>query len=511
MIENSRNINNIFRMLYESDKLKTITKNSFEYVMKSNESRLDYLNRLFKKIKNNELNRETSIIFDENIDYIYSFINGEYNNELTVPKKYFDDKETCLIIPTEDDLDYLFKLIEANKKMYEMLYKNNKIIIDLPKKTFNQNMTRILSIEEHNLAHLLGLTESESTLDPNKNILKKYFLSHIKDNEKYGDKISERLLNWILSDEGKKELRRINKITIDFINKDKKKYPNNYDSKSQIKEKSLEKFKIRFKQENGFDYPIIKFSRYITKSINLLNFLNMNNIIQIILDYNAPEGKENEQDIFIINSSFYSLMQETKDYVYLYNIVLDVISKYVATDDLLKKKIKGILDEIGIDIDDKNINSYINLIQTYDYVGKHGIIPNQNIALEKIRSALNNCFNRNIHMIGFNTEFNGQIINLKDSSVNKAHCDTSVTLTTPELVGEYYKRGRSFFIDKVYEEKGNNLIRLSIPQEEILYLEYMNFLEPNNIESSNKLKTKLSKFQKNYHTYINQIGNKRKK
>lgn len=511
MIKITQKINNIFKALYESEGIQITSKYSFSEIIKSNESRIDYLNHLFDKIANDELSEECCIIFKESIDFLHDFMNGDYNSELTIPQKYFDDKETCLIIPKEEDLEYLFKLIEANKEMYEVLYKNKKIMIELPQNSFNQNMIRILEIEEYNLAHLLGLTDSEPILDPNKNILKKYFMEHIENTEKYGDKISERLLNWILSEDGKNELRMLNKITIDFICQDKKKYPNNYDSDGNIKQKSLEKFKIRFKEANGFDFQIIKFSRYITKCINSLNFLNMNNIFQIILDYNAPEGKNNEKDIFIVNSPISLISREIKEYVDLNNKIFDIINKYANNDEVLKEKIQDILEEIGIDINDKEIASFINLIQSYDFVGKHGINPNQNIALEKIRNIISEYFGKNIHLIGFDTEFDEQEIGMEDNTINRTHCDTSIALTSPELVGEYYERGRAFFLDKIYDGNGSGLLRISTPEEEILYLEQMAFLEPQNFEYSNKLKSKLSNFKNNYITYKNSLGNGRKK
>ena len=64
------------------------------------------------------------------------------------------------------------------------------------------------------------------------------------------------------------------------------------------KEKDLEiaNLKERYKQYTGLDYPIINFSRLMVKSINVLNFLKLNNLAEIILDYNAPQGKSNEKE-----------------------------------------------------------------------------------------------------------------------------------------------------------------------------------------------------------------------
>ena len=174
MIEIAKRIRDIFKGLYESESATVSSNYSFDDIMESNESRIDYLNYLFDKIKKEELSDECYKLLKENIDFLEEFFNGKYNTELTIPKRYFNDEEECLIIPNEEDLEYLFKLIQLNKTIFEYWYKNKKFVIKLPQNSLNQNMIRILEVEEYNLAHLLGLTDSEPQPDVNKNILKKY-------------------------------------------------------------------------------------------------------------------------------------------------------------------------------------------------------------------------------------------------------------------------------------------------------------------------------------------------
>ena len=496
MIKITRKIEEIFKSLYESEKVSISTYQTFDEVMESNESRIKYLIGLFEKIENDELSEDCKKIFTENMEFLHSFITGDLNEEFTVPNRFFNDKEECLIIPNDADIEYLIKLIKANKEMFELLYENKGIIIELPKKTFHQNMRRILEIQEYNLAHLLGITESEPTPDPSKNVLKKYFMNNVDNTEKYGEKISERLLNWILSEEGKNEIRKLNKITHDFVFEDKMKNPNTYDEKGNIKPKALEKFKNRFKQTTGFEYPIIKFSRYITKCINTLNFLNMNNVNRIILDYNAPLGKTDEKDIFIINSSTKLMSKETEEYIQINNDIFELITKYATNKE--NEKIKEELDKLGINIFDKDIAEFINLIQTNAFVGKHNINPSSAVALEKIRTIISKKFNKNIHLLGFDTELNGDTFDLDTRTTNYSHCDTSISLTISELIGEFYERGRVFFLDKIYDPSGTNLIRISSPKEEIEFLEQMSLIYQKESKKESSLKQKLLEFEKKY-------------
>jgi len=508
VIEDSKKVEKIFKALCYSETQKNNIGYIYRKIMSSNESRLTYLNHLFNAIKRNEVNDSCESIFRQNIDFLHEFMNRQNNEEISVPYKYFKDKEDCLIVPTYDELEYLFDLLEANKDMYERFYQNKKFILELPNKTFHQHMTRILEIHDHNLAHLTGLTESEYEPDPNKNILKKYFLNNIHDYDYYGEEDSEKLWNWVLSSEGKEELRRLHRITIDFINKDKVKFPNNYDYNGQIKQNSLKKFKERFKEANGFDYPIIKFSRCITKCINNLNFLNLTNTSEVILDYNAPVGKKNEKDIFIVNASQKLMLKDLNNYLEQRKNIIILIAQHTFSDDL-KSVTDKILDTIGLNVNDKDISYFINILQSSKYL--EGISPNLNITLEKINNVLNEYFDSSVHLIGFDTEFGEDIIPLNKSSINNSHCDTSISITPVELVSDYYHRGRAFFLDKIYAKDQLELLRLSNPVEEIESLERMTILGLEELSKKENLEKKLSLFNKKYESYKNSMDNQKRR
>ena len=511
MIEITKKVNDIFKALYEGEGINVSLYNSYDQIMESNESRLDYLNHLFEKINANELGEECTKIFKENIDFIHSFMKGEYNTEFTVSKKFYEDSSYCLIIPNPEDLEYLFELFELNKKMFDNIYKNNKFIVDLPKISFNQNMTRILEVRERNLSHLLGLTDSEYELNPKKNLLKKHFINNIEKNKASEESEAVRLFNWVLSDEGKEELRRLNNITINFIKEDKFKYSSQYDKEGNIKQRSLRDFQKRFKENTGYDFPIIKFSRYLTKSINTLNFLSMNNIFQMILDYNAPKGKKDEKDIFIVNTPIKLMAEEIKRYLMIDEKILEFITVYAKEkEDDVKDELELFLREIGINFDEEEFTSFINLIESYDFVGKQGINPNQTIALVKIRDIISEHFARNIHMIGFGTDFDGKNVELEQPTINSSHCDTSISLTAAELVGEYYHRGRPFFLDKIYSGDGKTLLRISNPMEELFYYQQMEEIEPYNLIQSQSLNDKLLLFEEKYKLFKNIIDTGKK-
>ena len=143
--------------------------------------------------------------------------------------------------------------------------------------------------------------------------------------------------------------------------------------------------------------------------------------------------------------------------------------------------------------------------QTNKFVGELGISPNKTIVLEKLKNVISGYFNNNIHLIGFDTNFDEHEIRTEDFTTNYAHCDTSISLTAAELVGEYYDRGRPFFLDKIYDETGNGVLRISNPIEEIKYLEQMETLDPRNSKQAKNLELKLSKFNEKYKLYKNSL------
>lgn len=468
MLSISRKIDRIFKSLYRYEDKEIKCSVKLKEIMSSNETRLEYLNFLLERANQNHISPECRKVIEDNIVFINEFMNGNLNTEFTVPEKYNYDKEKCLIIPTEDELEYLFHLIKSNKEMYDLLYKDKTFRIELPDNSFNQKMSRVLEIHEHNLAHLLGLTDSEPTPDPNKNQLKKYFLENVPNINEYGNTIAEALLNWILSEEGKTHLIELNNSINNFVEEDREKYPNNYESNGKIKLKSLEKFRERFRNEFGFNYPIIKFSRYMNKCINTFNFFNMNNINQMILDYNAPIGRNDEKDIFVVNCSLDLMKKSIKDYNEFRDYILDLLKKYALTKD---ETVKEELEYLNINLNDKDISSYINMLETNAYLEENDIHLDLTVFNEKIMNIINECCFSDIHLIGFDTVFEKAEIPVNKKTVNKAHCDTSISLKVGELVDDYYKRGRAFFLDKISDKSGSSLIRLSNPMEEMLYLQ----------------------------------------
>lgn len=511
MIKSADRFTYYFNDLYLASSLRVVMDKTFEEIFASNQSRIEFIDRLFDEYENGTMNSDTRAVFMRNIDYIYSFINGkEKSSSMTIPEKYYKDQSIGAIIPSIDELEFLLKLIEKTTDLFDKTYDGNKMYLKLPDESFNENMTRVLEIKKHNIAHLLGLTEYENIAvsDPSKNLLKKHFYSVVIDKDRYyGNTDAEKLLNWINSIEGKEEIRRIHTITLEFVNKDKKANPNSYVGGNLKADSSvIAKFKERYKKETGLDYPIINFSRLITKTINTFNFLKLSNLVEVILDYNAPKGKSNEKDIFLVNRNSKKLFDTNSRFMDMRTDLL--IDFYNYAYDSKNKKLRDKLLKNGINVNSQNIRDQLNIIEAYSFIGEYGIEPDDSIVDDKIIEAVNGSFERNVNLIGFNTEFNDEKdIPLSQVVIHDAHCDTSIGLTVPELIGHYYKYGRTFFLDKIESEKG--MVMVSNVNDEIYYLKRVIDIKKEAAEQLLNLIELKERLKEKYNNYLREKKNRR--
>ena len=518
MIRNSKRFYDYFRGIYEANCGSLRSNKSFEEVFEDNESRMEFIIEMFDAVDANQLSYSGRRVFEETIEYIVAFMRGDRKRtDIKVPTKYFEDESMGAIIPNLAELDFLLKLIKTNKTVYEMYYKDNLLVLDLPDETFNQNMQRCLEIKDHNLAHLLGLTEFEDPAkpDPSKNILKKYVLNLIGNSSAYGTTDAEKVLNWITSDAGQLHLYCLHKKTLEFVKKDKEKYPNAYDSEGNLKPNSatISKFKQRYKASTGLDYPIINFSRFMVKAANTVNFLNLNNVVEMILDYNAPEGKTNEKDIFLVLAPARKVLTKNNKYIEARSDIWVAFYKYAH--DSNDEEAKRLLTEAGLDLKDPYIQDQLNIIKAKEFIEEKGITPDDYLMDEKIIACLNPFFEREVHLLGFKTEFHNETdIPLDEMRVHGAHCDTSISLTVPELVGHYYKRGRPFFLDKIESlrtDQGmdHEYLLISTVRDEINYLTRVEELKADATERIERLRQLREEMTSRLNDHI--AGNERRR
>ena len=162
--------------------------------------------------------------------------------------------------------------------------------------------------------------------------------------------------------------------------------------------------------------------------------------------------------------------------------------------------LKNYLLQQGINVNSLEFKDKLNIIRANSHIGKHGIKPRGDIIDEKITSAINDKFPRDIHLVGFGTEFgNDKQIPLNSHVTHYTHCDTAISLTAPELLGHYYKYGRSFFLDKIDSKDG--VLMVSNINDEIYYLKRMSDIKANSQEECIELVALKRELKNNYKEY----------
>lgn len=518
----SRLFYEVFKSVYDCLKDDSNLEIEFDEVFKDNESRLSFLNMIFDKIEQGQLSDEFKYVFNGSIVFLENFISGKikdldaFASSIEVPHVFAGD-EQGIYVPYEHDLRLLFGLVKICSNMHEELYEGQKICIQMPNNTFNQQIIKMMEIKRQNLAHLLGFTENEKK----GNLLFEYFKEI--DKELYpalydssgrflsnDQKYSERYLDWILSEDGQRQIIKLNKQVRDFMDRDMQIHPERYEN-GQLKNNkldSIKKFKSDLFEETGIEFPIIKFSRYITKTINLLNFMNMTNTTEYISDYNKSDGVKIPEDFFFVNADSEKFIEWNKKYIEDKKNILSLIKEYVMADGIRKSEIEGELMKYDITIasDASKASSFFsmgNLAFTYDFVEKHGIVPKTYSQDDKICEKLSIRFPNDIHLVGFASkdDSEGKIVHdIGQGFIDNLYCGTSIAVAYPQFVDKFCKLGRLFFVNKISSEDGT-IFNIATAREEAAFLDMMEVLYGDSFERSKGLLNELQIFEEKFSLY----------
>ena len=274
---NQESVNNLSRLYYHANTLFKIDK-SYEEIIKTPEERIDFLRSIIKNLKELKEGKEK----DKLIDYLETnieMINENPNEGLSLSPeyiKYYDYKEKA---PSKEEIEIFFKLLEVNLKSFK---EKSNFNFEIPLSEIYDGVSEKLSIKSHNIVHMLGLTKT------NKDSIQESILEEIKqennineiltpeegikliiDNfEEYKNKyiaFTEKVKKW---EEEYKNQRKVNIDENDYIIRD-----NTY--------------KKAYEKQFGKKY--IYFNQNIAKLISYFNFLNFNNLNEIIVDFEDIE------------------------------------------------------------------------------------------------------------------------------------------------------------------------------------------------------------------------------
>ena len=173
---------------------------------------------------------------------------------------------------------------------------------------------------------------------------------------------------------------------------------------------------------------------------------------------------------------------------------MDLLSDlYEYAHDENNQELRNKLLQHGVNVNSLIIKDQLNLIKTYSFVGNHEINPNDSALQEKIIQSINEYFERDIHLIGFSSILGkNKEIPLNNRAIHPTHCDTAISLTAPELLGHYYKYGRTFFLDQIDSEDG--ILMVSTVNDELQYLKRVLNIKNNSYEEYKELNFLINQF-----------------
>ncbi|MGN1378826.1 MAG: hypothetical protein ACI4XR_00270 [Bacilli bacterium] len=468
------------KLFYSSAKAEGISLSSFDDEFKDNKSRIDFIIKLIKLDENGKLSNKMHQVLEENYEYFTNFIKGQYfPKPLTVPKDIMKNiKETGIPViedlPSEDDLSLLLDLIERNYTMCSKIFANKKIIVKLPSDSIHHDIYEQLEIKEDNIAHLLGLTSSNSLIN-----------LYISKTGNTSPAIN--MPKFFISFEGKNILIEENEKIRDFVK--------NFNSKDN------ELFKQEFKKKFGYDYPLIEFNKLIIKNISLFNYESLN-FNEIIVDHIE---KDINCDLFVphYNGNFSETSSKYKSWVE------ELIDLYYRFANLSIDKQNEVLKDFP-----QFINFFCNktMIEQLKDNFSSKFLTNFNISNPDLTKQINNLKNRimslfdyDLSVIGFRT-INMHSFNGGKDIVFEKKCTSILTETTPTILERYYKDGRVYFIDKIVSSDGK-ILKISNAKDELEYLERLDETSKEYQDLYNKI-IELDNITKEYSTFLDNNHNK---
>lgn len=294
---NQESVNDLTR-LYNHAKTVFKIEKSYEEIIKTPEDRIFFLRSIIKSIKDVKEGKEKDKLIkwlDKNIENI----NKDKKNGIDIPNKYIEYYDYIEKAPSIEEIEMYFKILKINIESFQ---KKSNYNFEIPLSELYTKVTEKLSIEPHNIVHMLGLTKTK------KDSIQESILEEIK--KEYNiDKTLTPEEGIKLISENFEEYK--NKY-INFAEKIKR-WEETYKKQKGVKIdengyiKRDNKYKKAYEKEFGKKY--IYFNQNLAKLISYYNFLNFYNLNEIVVDYedkethkkrnNSRETKKIKPDVFL--------------------------------------------------------------------------------------------------------------------------------------------------------------------------------------------------------------------
>ena len=160
---------NKFKDLYEIISKYENQNKTYEEIMSSNNSRLEFLTHAVDIALNNKnMDRNTTGLILSMYDKIYKYLfeNSELE-EIQIPNNMKEKLKDNMILPNFSELLFAITLVQENIRIFEK-YFNDKDFSQTINQGLHTNIKEVLKIERHNIGHLLGITNDDAIYNFNR-------------------------------------------------------------------------------------------------------------------------------------------------------------------------------------------------------------------------------------------------------------------------------------------------------------------------------------------------------
>lgn len=479
-MEESLMFQTTLKNLYDALSTEMAITKSFDDIISTNESRVHFICDLVDMTVNGGVSNTFYELFKTNYNFIYQFLMGNITkSHLAVPKEIKDNIMDITYVPTEEELTKVLDMLKINYSTFKRIYDGNQLYIRIPEGTLHQNIIERLEIRKNNIAHLLGVTSRQSALvklfvelDKAKNPHYYDVNGDIIDKENNG--IAVRILDFYTSEDGRNYLLRLNDSIRRFITVFGERYPGSVDDTSGgVKPGYQEQFKKEFESIFGFKFPLLEYNKMFVKNVGFFNQTELSFVSEIILDYDARKSEANthiKSKKFLVHYD----AEEHEKQIILYN---ELVTK---TTDIIKlaaqlPEAQGlkILERLGLERHKTLLYQYRNNLSRQ-------VLENLNIRNTDLINQLNSLLNdlreksKGTTKFPYDTQMLGfipaivmdQEVDINQMLVNTGICETNLEVSVPELMQEYYKHSRRYYIDAIRDSHGNYVRVGNLRQEQ---------------------------------------------
>lgn len=452
----------------------------FDEIISTNQGRVNFICNLIDLSIKGQVSPTLFELFKSNYEYLYEYMMGERTRaHFVIPKRIKENIHDIRYLPDNEELTMLLDMVAINYNTFNRVYNNNQLFIKIPDDSLYKNMYERLEINKNNIAHLLGITSRHSALvklfvDVDKQKHPEYYDQDGNIIDKENNGIAIRIVDFYTSEEGRNYLLRINESINKYISLFEERNPGSVDdANGGVRTEYQQQFNQEFESVFGFRYPLLEYNKMYVKNVGFYNQTEMSFVSEIILDYDSRKSEDKQtfkSKKFLVHYDAKEHLEQIEMYNSLTSQTIEII-KLAAQ--LPEQKGLEVLEKLKLERHKPLLYQFRNNLSSR-------VLENLNIRNTDLINQINNLLNEmrekhkgttsfpyDTQLLGFiQLDHTGQEYGINQVVLNTGVCETNLEVSVPELIQEFYKHSRRYYIDAIKDSNGNYVRVGNLKQEE---------------------------------------------